>query len=227
MGWILHGTTGYSSNIGVTLESLRVKVTNSTGSTATTTLDILNVAVVSGAKYYIYVKSRFDSGTSDTISITRPFTMSAITPITNGNDYIISGVGTQANSSFRIQLSNLSVGGVFSIYQNNVFNISTLIANKQYSPLYSTTFDLMSDAQIKAQMDLWENGAHLTLCQLRRELRVLGRTCLIPLILGIWVQYGDVISRWVIHQEGDYIKLNELHISGNYSVLCYKQSLYQ
>ncbi|MFA5720579.1 MAG: hypothetical protein WC939_05950, partial [Acholeplasmataceae bacterium] len=37
----------------------------------------------------------------------------------------------------------------------NSFNISNLIDNKQYSPLYSTTFDLMSDAQIKAQMDLW------------------------------------------------------------------------
>jgi len=33
------------------------------------------------------------------------------------------------------------------------FNISDLIANNQYSPLYSTTFDLMSDAEIKAQMD--------------------------------------------------------------------------
>ncbi len=35
----------------------------------------------------------------------------------------------------------------------NVFNISTLITNKQYSPIYNTTFDLMTDAQIKIQMD--------------------------------------------------------------------------
>jgi len=35
------------------------------------------------------------------------------------------------------------------------FNISTLIANNQYSPLFDTTFDLMSDADIKTQMDLW------------------------------------------------------------------------
>jgi hypothetical protein len=35
------------------------------------------------------------------------------------------------------------------------FNVSDLIANEQYSPLYSTTFDLMTDEQIKAQMDLW------------------------------------------------------------------------
>jgi hypothetical protein len=35
------------------------------------------------------------------------------------------------------------------------FNISTLQANKQYSPLFNTTFDLMTDANIKTQMDLW------------------------------------------------------------------------
>ena len=35
------------------------------------------------------------------------------------------------------------------------FNISTLITNNQYSPLFYTTFDLMSDADIKTQMDLW------------------------------------------------------------------------
>jgi uncharacterized repeat protein (TIGR02543 family) len=40
-------------------------------------------------------------------------------------------------------------------YISKAWNISTLITNKQYSPLYSTTFDLMSDAEIKAQMDLW------------------------------------------------------------------------
>ncbi|MFA5720004.1 MAG: hypothetical protein WC939_02960, partial [Acholeplasmataceae bacterium] len=37
----------------------------------------------------------------------------------------------------------------------HAYNKDTLVANKQYSPLFSTTFDLMSDAQIKAQMDLW------------------------------------------------------------------------
>lgn len=35
------------------------------------------------------------------------------------------------------------------------FNISTLQANKQYSPMFNTTFDLMSDANIKSQMDAW------------------------------------------------------------------------
>lgn len=41
------------------------------------------------------------------------------------------------------------------------FNISTLIANKQYSPLYDETFDLMSDEQIKAQMDMFVDKPYL------------------------------------------------------------------
>jgi hypothetical protein len=36
-----------------------------------------------------------------------------------------------------------------------IFNTNILKENKQYSPLYQTTFDLMTDAQIKAQMDYW------------------------------------------------------------------------
>ena len=43
----------------------------------------------------------------------------------------------------------------------HAYNKDTLVANKQYSPLYSTTFDLMSDAQIKAQMDLWVSNGTL------------------------------------------------------------------
>jgi hypothetical protein len=39
------------------------------------------------------------------------------------------------------------------------YNIDTLKANKQYSPLSETTFDLMLDASIVNQMDLWvQNG---------------------------------------------------------------------
>ena len=72
-------------------------------------------------------------------------TLSGIVTMTSGNanDYLY--IGDSRTSGW----DNVSVGYVYN------FNISTLIANKQYSPLYSTTFDLMNDAQIKAQMDLW------------------------------------------------------------------------
>ena len=36
----------------------------------------------------------------------------------------------------------------------HAYNKDTLVSNKQYSPS-THTFDLMSDAEIKAQMDLW------------------------------------------------------------------------
>src|SRR5690606_26308131 len=42
---------------------------------------------------------------------------------------------------------------IFNIDNIMLFNISTLIANKQYSPIFNTTFDLMSDTNIKTQMD--------------------------------------------------------------------------
>jgi hypothetical protein len=35
------------------------------------------------------------------------------------------------------------------------FNVQELKTNKQYSPLFNTTFDLMTDAEIKIQMDTW------------------------------------------------------------------------
>jgi len=44
---------------------------------------------------------------------------------------------------------------VFSIDDIMLFNISTLITNNQYSPLSDSYFNVMSDADIKAQMDLW------------------------------------------------------------------------
>jgi hypothetical protein len=53
---------------------------------------------------------------------------------------------------------------LFSDYTVNdfmQFNVSTLIANKQYSQLYTTTFDLMTDIEIKTQMDVWVNGSYV------------------------------------------------------------------
>ena len=52
-------------------------------------------------------------------------------------------------------LGNNIYVAILDDYSSVTFNYSTLIANKQYSPLYLTTFDLMTDEQIKAQMDAW------------------------------------------------------------------------
>lgn len=73
--------------------------------------------------------------------------------------YTMKSTGTQsgiftANQGTTVRIMLGSNGGTSSTYDNSfIFNISTLIANKQYSPLYQTTFDLMTDEQIKLQMD--------------------------------------------------------------------------
>jgi len=54
-----------------------------------------------------------------------------------------------------------SVNDVLIMDYFYLFNITTLITNKQYSPLFNTTFDLMSDAQIKTQMDAWVTSGEL------------------------------------------------------------------
>ncbi|MDD4988377.1 MAG: hypothetical protein PHS68_05750, partial [Candidatus Izemoplasmatales bacterium] len=48
-----------------------------------------------------------------------------------------------------------SLGATTEIDYAYVFNISTLVTNQQYSPLFNTTFDLMTEANIKSQMDTW------------------------------------------------------------------------
>jgi hypothetical protein len=77
--------------------------------------------------------------------------------------YILSGVVTQTlnanpyNADIRVTYTSAATsdGKQFQINYFYTFNITNMIANKQYSPLYATTFDLMTDAQIKAQMDSW------------------------------------------------------------------------
>ena len=57
----------------------------------------------------------------------------------------------------RFMIGHYSDNNVVNNYYDDVLiiNISQLKINKQYSPLYETTFDLMSDSEIKEQMDLW------------------------------------------------------------------------
>lgn len=41
----------------------------------------------------------------------------------------------------------------------NLFNITEMIEDKLYSPMFDTTFDLMDDDEIKEQMDAWVSSA--------------------------------------------------------------------
>jgi len=99
-------------------------------------------------KYYMVIRAKSPSNTFN-------FNLSGIYRLNHSgsNNYeVLSQVitNTLTLSSLRLQTGAVGVNYVDYAY---AFNISTLIANKQYSPLYKTTFDLMTDAEIKLEMD--------------------------------------------------------------------------
>jgi len=78
--------------------------------------------------------------------------------IVNKYSYLLTSTG---GSFLSINVALVTLNHI--IYFDNIilFNISTLISNKQYSPIFNTTFDLMSDADIKTQMDAWVTSGEL------------------------------------------------------------------
>jgi hypothetical protein len=90
-----------------------------------------------------------------------------ITPIPNVWNFIsIINSSNLVNTTDPLRLynatdTNYSVNDIIKYKQVRVFNISTLQSNKQYSPMFNTTFDLMPDANIKTQMDTWVHDGTL------------------------------------------------------------------
>ncbi|MFA5720541.1 MAG: hypothetical protein WC939_05755, partial [Acholeplasmataceae bacterium] len=119
--------------------------------------------IVANTKYYFISRVKVNLTTQETITLrisNNPFTAIATqTTPTNNQYYVISGV-LQPSIATRPRIDIPVVSGdTITLDYLFQFNISTLITNKQYSPIYNITFDLMTDAQIKAQMDLWvQNG---------------------------------------------------------------------
>jgi hypothetical protein len=123
-------------------------------------------AMVSGNIYYFKTRARVTNTLATGILIsgisTTPAGSTSFVPAQN-IWYEFGDIFTSTLTSTRIPFgighyyANITdaTGAVMEVDYAYAFNISTLIGNKQYSPLYNTTFDLMSDAQIKAQMDLW------------------------------------------------------------------------
>ncbi|NLD46686.1 MAG: hypothetical protein GX660_05735 [Clostridiaceae bacterium] len=110
--------------------------------------------ITSGIKYYIISRIKASSGDIRLyIGVDEVYILSNET----GSYETISGIIEPTINSPTIKVKDFSSSSWTQIEVDYIFtfNISNLIANKQYSPLYSTTFDLMSDAEIKAQMDLW------------------------------------------------------------------------
>ena len=156
------GTTGWTAVNSTNTASGGI-LTNTGDGTSVNPYAFLRQTYINGHKYYATskvlvtnavcsrIRTRFSAGVLD---------LNIDTPAINTwyqNSGIFTAIGTSyATSVQHTYVDNATANGkVVQIDFVYLINISILIANKQYSPLYSTTFDLMSDAQIKAQMDLW------------------------------------------------------------------------
>ena len=73
----------------------------------------------------------------------------------SGNYELLSSIHTMTTTTYDVGVRDFRTSGWSQVDIDYLyaFNISTLITNKRYSPLYNTTFDLMTDTQIKIQMD--------------------------------------------------------------------------
>jgi hypothetical protein len=136
---------------GITATVSGNQITLSGTATAETTFTLVTGLTATDKAY---INQDYVSGTSDGV-ITLFNGVTALNAV-YGTDY--SGVVTLEGTTITLVVAN---GATLTnvIYKVNINDTETDIANKQYSPMYDTTFDLMSDSEIKAQMDLWvQNG---------------------------------------------------------------------
>jgi hypothetical protein len=149
------GTTGWTTTGGT------LTVTNGIANYVTTGASQYfgQIKSLSAEKYYIVSKHTQPLANDFALHVrmeNTPFTyaLTQLLTTTNGIQSHVFDVATATTYLIRY-ISQVGTNPTLTSDYLHLFNISTLIANKQYSPLFSTTFDLMSDAQIKAQMDLW------------------------------------------------------------------------
>lgn len=115
---------------------------------------VLKIFSVSSVADTYYIVSRFKSDSPMVrLNKTNPFAEASHSG--SGEFEIVSLITSQTNGVVDPRVHDRRTSGwteveVDYIY---VFNISTLITNHQYSPLYKTTFDLMTEEEIKLQMD--------------------------------------------------------------------------
>jgi hypothetical protein len=138
---------------GITYTVSGNQITLSGTASAETTLTLSSGLTATNKAYINY---DYVSGTSSgTITLKNDAT--SLHAIYN-SDY--SGVVTLGTTTITLVIANGAVLSSLIIKYHN-YGVTTLISNKQYSPLFNTTFDLMSDANIKTQMDAWVTRGEL------------------------------------------------------------------
>ena len=143
------GTTGWSDSGTITKNVTDGIIEIISGTNNSGIYQVLNI---NGIKLYHII--RYKSSTAPFLTISTPY-QEFNYPIATDYAVYSSIFNITANTNFNFILRNRLSTEVLYIDYVYPFNISALITIKQYSPLYSTTFDLMSDAQIKEQMDYW------------------------------------------------------------------------
>jgi hypothetical protein len=163
-----NGTTGWNAN-NATLSVSGGEATLTRASSANTgyIAPSTNIPITTNQKFYVNAKVRrtttpplnlfifdkdFNNATFGSGTL-----MGTINTTYSNISIILTGL-TNVNSNIMLYgVSNPTTTDTHTIVFDYIYNInlSPLIANKQYSPLFNTTFDLMTDANIKTQMDLW------------------------------------------------------------------------
>jgi len=146
------GTTEWE-NVGLVTFSVTGGILSILADTASDYFKSDRLSTVIGNKYYIatYIKS--------TSNLVRTLTIDGINIAHSGsgNYELISYMPTATDTTHVLGIVDTRASGWDTVYVYFIyaFNTSTLIANNQYSPLFDTTFDLMSDVDITTQMDFW------------------------------------------------------------------------
>jgi len=150
-----NGTTGWVDS-GIITKSVTNGIIEIISQTNTS--GISQQLNINGTKLYNLI--RYKSSTAPFITITAPY-QEYNYPIAIELSVFSSIVNTTPNTNFNILFRNRLATQILYIDYIYAFNISTLISNKQYSPIFNTTFDLMSDANIKTTMDLFVTKPYL------------------------------------------------------------------
>ena len=164
-------TTGYTAINSVISISNNYLVNTGNGTLNTPRHTIpVTINYLNGLKVYVYSTSRVTNAIASSLNVSLIATgMTTVTNTTQSNPiqntwYNLSSILTATSGgsgAFIIRLSHIyftsadSNNQVMETSKVYVFNISTLISNKQYSPLFNTTFNHMTDNNIKTQLDSW------------------------------------------------------------------------
>jgi len=191
-----NGLTGWTGTSGDTFTDMTGYAKLTAASTGTRGL-YQNSKLVSGVKYYAFCKIR----PSVNVTQTEIFGVLSSESITANQWNYYSSVGTASSTAARIYVS-VGIGNYFEIDDIMFFNVTNLINAYKYSPLYNKTFAAMSNAEIKAQMDLWVYNGILTvassteykLTSMNKRVRSVGKNLFNNDMLIEYNAGGNVVS---------------------------------